>query len=428
MRRISGGRVAAEMERIMRQCEWSSFGARRAFLPAVVLGLVVTFGACSSSSKSSNASATTSPSPAAAPLKIGFILDKSGPNGPGQGDVASAVAQAWEKYTNAHGGVAGHPVDIEIKDTAGDPTNGQATAAAMVADKSIVAVLLVDASSESTYAKTLSDAGLPVVGGLGYHPDLWGVLPNVFGITTTYPTAVTMQAQAAKSVGATKVSSAICAEIDTCASAVPILQAAVEKAGMIYGGTVKVAANASDFTAECLQFVNNHTDFIQLSASAAVVIRVYNDCVQQGFDGFVGASGGSVVSTLYDAPNIRLAGAINGFPWWTDDPPVEQFRAVMAAGGVSEKTYGAPTGTATYASLELFKKTMGKAPLSASPTRADVLAAYRTIKDETLGGLLPMPLTFTSGKSPAQIPCFWLYTYENSKFAGTLKPTCEAPS
>ena len=417
--------MAPDIGGTMGRSERCGFGARRALFSAVLFSLVPALGACGSSSKSSNASATT---PAATPLKIGFILDKSGPNGPGQGDVASAVAQAWEKYTNSHGGVGGHPVNIDIKDDAGNPANGQATAAAMVADKSTVAVLLLDAASESTYAKTLSDAGLPVVGGLGYHPDLWGVLPNVFGITTTYPSVVNMQAQAAKDAGAKKVSSAICAEIDTCASAVPILQTAVKKAGLTYGGTVKIAASASDFTAECLQFVNDHTDFIQLSASASVGIRVYNDCVQQGFNGFLGASGGSVVSTLYGAPNIKLAGGINAFPWWTDDPPVKQFRAVMDAGGVTAKVYGAPTGTATYASLELFKKTMEKASLPASPTRADVLAAYRTISGETLDGLLPQPISFTSGKSPAQIPCFWLYTYENGKFAGTLKPTCEAAS
>ena len=97
---------------------------------------------------------------------------------------------------------------------------------------------------------------------------------------------------------------------------------------------------------------------------------------------------------------------------------------------MSEKDYGAPTATATYASLELFKKTMeaAKATLAASPTRQDVLAAYGAVKGETLGGLLPQPMTFTAGQPGPKVPCFWLYTFGNGKFTGDLTPTCETPS
>lgn len=408
----------------------------------VVAIATLSLAACSSSSKSDGDSASpttassngttppTQPPPTGTPLKLGFILDKSGPQGPGQGDIASAVANAWAEYTNGHGGVAGHPVEIDIKDTKGDPPTGQATAAAMAADKSTVATLLMDSAGESSYAKTLSDGGLPVVGGLGYYPTVWGALPNVFGITTTFPAVVNSQADAAKAVAAKKVSAAVCAEIDSCAASAAFLEPAVKKDGMQYGGTVKVAASAADFTAECLQFVNDNTDFIQFSAAASLGVRFYNDCVQQGFTGFLGASSGTVVSTLYSAPNIKLAGSINAFPWWTDDAPVKQFRAAMAAEGVAEKDYAAPTGTATYASLELFKKAMEnpKVTLSASPTRSDVLKAYGAVKNETLDGLLPQPTTFTAGKPSPQVPCFWLYTYQNGRFNGSLKPTCEAAS
>jgi branched-chain amino acid transport system substrate-binding protein len=410
-------------------------------------GLVVAFAlvtvaalaaaACGGGDDSSSATSTsaapaattqpTEPAPTGTPLKIGFILDKSGPQGAGQGDIGSAVATAWMKYTNSHGGVAGHPVTIAIKDTKGDPATGQSMAAAMAADKSTVATLIEDSSGESSFAKTLSDGGLPVVGGVGYYPTVWGALPNVFGIATTFPAVVDMQPLSAQKVGAKSVGAAVCAEVDSCSAAASIFESAAKKLNLKYTGTVKVSASASDFTAECLQFVNSNTDFIQFSAAASVGVRLFSDCQQQNFTGYLGASAGTVVSTLYDTKGIKLAGGLNAFPWWTNDAPVKQYRDVMAAGGVDEKVYGAPTGTGVYASLELFKKAMedAKASLPASPARADVVKAYGAVKGETLGGLLPQPMTFTAGKPGPQVPCFWLFTYTNGKFSGTLKPTCE---
>jgi branched-chain amino acid transport system substrate-binding protein len=176
--------------------------------------------------------------------------------------------------------------------------------------------------------------------------------------------------------------------------------------------------------------VNSDTDFIQFSASASVGVRLYDDCTQQGFTGDLGASAGTVNATLYDAEGIKLAGGLNAFPWWTDDAPVKQYRDVMEAGDVDEKVYGAPTGTAIYATLELFKKAIEAqaASLPDTLTREDVLTAYGAVQNETLDGLLPQPMTFTAGQPGPQVPCFWLYTYANGTFDGTLEPTCAEAS
>lgn len=371
------------------------------------------------------------PPPGGPPLKIAYLLDKSGSNGPGQGDVAAKVAQAWVAYLNTHGGLAGHPIELNVKDTGGDPATGQADATALVSDKTTIAVLLADSAGESSYAKTLSDGGLPVIGGMGYYPTVWGALPNVFGIATTFPSVVNMQAQAVTKVGGKSAGMAYCAEVDSCAAAAGLYKAAVQKIGISYTGEVKVSANAPDFTAECLQFVDKHTDVIQFSASAPVGVRMWQDCTQQGYTGWLGASAGTVSPELYNGDSqIKLTGALNAFPWWTDDAPVKEFRAVMAAEGVTDKEYGAPTGTGTYASLELFKKALErvKAKLSAAPTRQDVVAAYGAVKNETLGGLLPQPISFTAGKPAPPVSCFWLFSYENGKFDGTLTPKCDTAS
>jgi branched-chain amino acid transport system substrate-binding protein len=375
------------------------------------------------------ATPTTAAAPTGTPLKLVMLVDKSSPQSPGQGDMAPAVAGAWVKSVNGHGGVAGHPVQLDVKDTKGDPATGQALAGQLVGDASVLGVVLVDASGESSYAQTLSDGGLPVIGGAGYFPTVWSALPNVFGVTTTFPSVVNMQPVSAQKVGAQRVGTAVCAEVDSCAAASAIYKSAAQKLGLSFTSEVRIAASAASFTAECLQFISTDTQVIQFSASGPLGARLYDDCTQQGYHGYLAVAAGTVIPSLYAADsNIKLTGALNGFPWWVDAAPVKHFRDVMAAGGVDAAHYGAPTATATYASLELFKTAMegAAAKLPASPTRADVLAAYGAVKDETLGGLLPQPMTFTAGQPAPKVTCFWLFTYEKGTFAGDFAPTCDS--
>lgn len=362
------------------------------------------------------------------PLRLGMLVDESGPNSNGQLQTV-AVAEAWVAEVNANGGVAGHPVELVVKDTKGDAPTGSAAAQELIADESVIATLVVDASGEAAYGPSLSQGGLPVVGGVGYNPTFWGAVPNVWGIATSFPSVVNEQVIAAEAAGATTTAVAACAEVAACAAAAPIFEAATETLGLDYAGLVTIAFDAPDFTAECLQFVNDGVDFIQLSATAAVTQRLAADCTTQGYTGFFGASAGTVNPSLYGASDMRLTGGLNGFPWFVDAEPVEQFRAVMDEHGVSEEEYGMPTATATYASLELFKKVVeaNAETLGENPDRAGLIAAYGTVADETLDGLLPNPVTFTADQPGPPISCFWLYTFEGGEFAGDFEPTCPGP-
>lgn len=385
--------------------------------------------ATSTTSASTGSTAPTSAPPKGSALKIAFLVDKTSPGSSASQRDIPAVAQAWADYTNSHGGVAGHTVQIDVKDTKGDPPTGQSLAADTVADKSVVGVLLADAAGESTFGKTITDGKLAILGGVGYFPTVWAALPNAFGVATTFPTVVNMQVIAAQRVGAKSAGVAACAEIDSCAQAAPVFEGAAKRVNIKYTGLIKFAQSTTSFTAECLQYVNKQTDFIQLSGGGNGAVRLYHDCVQQGFSGYFGASAGSVIPDLYDADKkIKLAGGLNGFPWWVDAAPVKQFRDVMAAGKVGPDKYGNPGATATYASLELFRKALenDKAALPANPTRADVIKAYGKVKNETLGGLLAQPTTYTADKPAQQVKCFWYYSYQDGKFNGSFTPTCDS--
>jgi branched-chain amino acid transport system substrate-binding protein len=69
--------------------------------------------------------------------------------------------------------------------------------------------------------------------------------------------------------------------------------------------------------------------------------------------------------------------------------------------------------TVTWTTLELFRKALGNAPGAVTPT--SVMDAYYRLKGETLGGLLPQPLTLTRGKGAPLVSCFWLFTYQSGE-------------
>ena len=70
-----------------------------------------------SSTAASSATAAASAAPTGAPLVIGVISSDSGYGG-NNPDVPTTAA-AWETYVNAHGGIAGHPVQVIVEDEIG---------------------------------------------------------------------------------------------------------------------------------------------------------------------------------------------------------------------------------------------------------------------------------------------------------------------
>jgi branched-chain amino acid transport system substrate-binding protein len=359
------------------------------------------------------------------PIKIGLMVDMTGPGGAPYASAAK-VFQAWAAETNATGGIGGHPVQVVVNDTRGDSPTAAAAAEELIGDESIAAVVSASVNTDSAVGETLSRSGLPVVGGIGYNPRVWGALKNYFGVTTTFPHVVNMQIASAQRLGAKTLSVVACAEDPSCVAAIPVFEAAAKAAGTTYAGTVKIAASAPNYTAECLDLVRRKADFVQLSIGPSVGVRLVQDCQTQGYKGYFGSSAGGVTAELYDTKGIHLAGALNAFPWWVDDTPVKQYRDAMAARGVDAKDWANPNATAMWATGKLFARALSTAAGQPGDqvTRQTVLAAYGKVSGETVDGLLPEPMTFTADKPGPPVNCFWLYQYKDGAFTGDLKPTC----
>lgn len=403
---------------------WSFSGFRR-HKSAIGLISVGVFGvgvltACSSGGGDSAGEALDPNRPT---VKIGVLANISGPSNIAEVGGAD-VLQAWATDTNRNGGIAGRNIELEVIDTRADAPTLVAGTNDLIEDASVVAVVSFVNGIEGAVGAILSDSGLPVIGGLGYNPEVWSKLPGWFGLTTTTASIVDFQVQAAIEAGATRSVQASCAESSSCSASEPLYAKSAAASGLDFEGTVRVSANAPNYTAECLEFSARQADIIQLSMKPEVASRLSADCMTQGYGGYFGADAGAISPVLYNTEGIRLSGIINAFPWMLESEPVKEFRRVMEDNGVDANTYGQSTGTAAWATGELFAKVMGSTPEDGELTRASVLAGYGSIVDESLDGLLPTSLTFTAGQPAPLVECGWIYKYEDAEFTVSESATC----
>jgi branched-chain amino acid transport system substrate-binding protein len=244
--------------------------------------------------------------------------------------------------------------------------------------------------------------------------------PNTyFNTAPSNPGTAASSMLATSAVGLSKFSAAVCAEVPACAEAGGLYEVVAPAIGIEYVGLVTVGAADPSYTAPCLELVGNGADVINLGVAPQTGLAVVDECNLQGYTGAYAAANNSVTAAAFESlEGLRLIGGLNGFPWWADAPPAQQFRdAVEQYGdGVDARN---PSATTTWSALELFRKAMGEygPAADADVTPADVIGAYHQIADETLDGLLPSPVTYVADGFQPVIPCFWLFDMQDGEFA-----------
>jgi branched-chain amino acid transport system substrate-binding protein len=391
------------------------FGRKRPVV--VVLIIASALAACSSSSKSTSSgagsggalsSAATSITAKGSPIKVGIAAALTG-NNASLFAVGPEVAKAWSGCANAHSGIAGRPVQLVVRDTKSDPASAQAAAKQLVESDGVVAMIVLDEVGIVSIAPYLQTKRVALLG-VTYTVDVAGKLPNVFSVTTGIQGLAPGAVIAAKADNRHRFGSLVCAEAPACAQADALFKQLSPSVGLTYAGQATVAADAPNYTAECVELTGKGSDFLNLSLATAVAARVANDCIRQGYKGDFGAISATVIiKELAKVAGSGWAGPINAFPWWIDHPEVQQFRDAMKQYAPA-LDYRNPTSTAVWVSLEVFRKAL--ANTTGDVTSQSVITAYGNLKDETMGGLLPQPVSFTPDQPGPVLTCFWMYHYK----------------
>jgi branched-chain amino acid transport system substrate-binding protein len=348
---------------------------------------------------------------------IGSLDAESGPCQPTANTDVSSTLKDWVKYTNAHGGISGHPVKVDALDDACNPGTGLTNAHTLINDH-VLAILDNDVADAAWFPAVLA-AKIPIICGT----------QNANGFTcsstpTAFPSGGTVLPElygdfaAAKAAGAKSVAEVYCTESPQCKQSLPVYAGFTKALGLKNLTPLAASESAPSYTAQCVSMQQAGAQAVFPAGPPSV--KLAGDCAQQGFKPtYIEASGTWENSFLTDSNLQNAVGSVCEVPWTvTNTPATEAFRA--ATGNLISTSFSPYNVITAWSSAQLFAVAAAKLRSAASPT--GVLNALDSIKGETLGGFSP-PLTFTAGKAHT-VPYYYEMSIKGGKW---VSPNGGAP-
>jgi branched-chain amino acid transport system substrate-binding protein len=397
----------------------------RKFARGVVLpGLAIVTMTAVTSVTSASADAATKAH--GAPIVIGALGSFTGA---GSASTASGktMLQDWISYTNAHGGINGHPVKIFIMDDQNSPSVALANAKQLVDQDHVKAVLDISEDQESTWAPVVDAANVPVIGQA--ESIVYGSDPNFYSTGTTVVALTWGELKAASLKKVKKVAAFYCAEIASCSQAVPLINAVGKSVGIQLSYSAKVSSTAVSYAAQCLGAKSAGSDGATAVVAGVEGLNLAVDCATEGFKPTWVTTGGEMTTPWLKQSAVNGAiGNVQDVPWFDDSIPATK---VMQAAVkkyspslLSSSSFG-ENATQAWAAATVFGAVAKSADFGPNSSSAQLVQALHQVKDDTFGGITP-PLTFPAGKS-ATVPCSFVVGIKNGHWTEPigLKTVCE---
>jgi branched-chain amino acid transport system substrate-binding protein len=391
----------------------------RAIVVATSIGLIALgLAACGSSSSSSSSSSRASAASAKVPYVLGVAAATSGPIATSVGSIGPTV-QAWGKWTNAHGGVDGHPVKVVSINDAGDPAMGIAAVKKMVQQDHIIAMVPGD-GLESTEAAYLKSANIPVIGGTDA-ANTYLTESNWFSLGSGPLSNQYTALLADKTfLGVKKISVMYCSEVPACAQVADQIKGIQGKVGVKVVNTEAISSTATDYTAQCLAAKSAGAAAILASAGAQQEADIATSCARQDFNVPQEATDLDFSDTWLATPafNGSIA-SVPTFPWIDNSiPATKAFQAAITQYLPQAKAAPAwgPSYASAWTSGELFAAAAKAGAMGNSPSPAGIFRGLYALKNETLGGL-SAPINYVHGSDPnVKNKCAFVVEMKKSKF------------
>ena len=367
-----------------------------------------------------------------APIKIGEVCSCTGP-------LASSIIvgppayAAWADYTNAHGGIDGHKVQVIEVDDAYNPSTSLTEVQKLITEDHVVA--LVDSSDvDAAWSKYVDTTGVPVVGG-GSSGILDDQDPNWFAVGQTLDDYFINFIDAAKKVGAGTMGEFYCAEAATCQEGVAPFEATAKKVGENVGYVTQVSFSAPNYDAQCLAAKQAGVEALTVADAVSVVEAVANDCLKQGYTPWQIALDGAVAESFQTAPGLsnHFIGSEPDLPFFSTQTPAAKLMDTILKKYADKTTLESPNyneqATQMYLSGPLLATAVKDSGAGSSKTitSADIKKGLYSFHNETLGGMAP-PLNYKKGQ-PNPIDCWYWIRIQQGKFTTPygVKPVCVNP-
>jgi branched-chain amino acid transport system substrate-binding protein len=395
-------------ERLMKGAPmWS----RRRNVMASCLVVAIVFGITTTTSVMSGA-ATTAERATKSTIVLGNVGDYTGAYASATVPARQAL-MVWAKWTNAHGGLNGHPVKVISMDDAGDASQSLTDVKTLVEQDHVLAFvdneLPTTLAGDETY---LAQQEIPTIGGDLSSPE-WFSDPYLFPQGTSLLPSFTASLKEGAVHGLKKMGILYCAEDPECQELSQLLGKEATSYGVtaVYSGSYSLT-NPS-FTAQCLEAKKSGAQYLLLLGGYPSLKAAATNCSQQGYNPIWGSgSAGTQASMVSDSSFQDFIGIQGVFPWVDSYTKAQkEFHTAMKqdASGVQLSGYSA----LGWAGAEILTAVSGD--LTAKPTTSEILQGLSTIKNDTFGGLTP-PLTFNANAAPAAANCYYVLTIKKHHF------------
>ncbi|KQC38198.1 ABC transporter substrate-binding protein [Frankia sp. ACN1ag] len=390
---------------------------------AAFAALLLTVSACGGSSdggaKADAPPAAATAAPTGTPLKIGNVGLYSGAFGP-QNQRGLDALVAWSKWVNAHGGIAGHPVEVISRDDQGDPTKSIAAVHQLVEqDKVLALVGNFAGATDGSWRSYVEQHNIPVIGGITTTAQ-YGKSPMFFAATSNSLEYLTGEVYSVKLAGSPKFGTIVCAEQAACAEANGLISGISARLGISSAGVQTASASAPNYTSQCLSLRSAGVKAVITNVPAQVTARLIKDCSTQRYQPTYVFSGGVFQPNLIQ-PASEGAWLTSGAPlWFGDKPYLADFTAAL-----KQYTKNDPDGFASRGwQAGLFFAAAAK-NVSATPTSAEILDGLYALNGQSLGEWSP-PLTFAKGQPNKVGACNWYAKVVGGKLTTPKgdKPVC----
>ncbi len=414
----------------------------------IVASMAVVLAACSSSSKSSSTNTTasgtattaagsantggttgsaTGAGPTGTPIRIGYLEDETGGTA-GIQTVGTATAQAWVNWTNAHGGIDGHPFKLYTANTNSDPAQATQEVNTFINSDHIVALWQNATSTETSWNPIVYKAGIPVIGGSCYFPE-WTNQPNMYCTGTTIESGLYASEYVVKHAGYNKQALNQCNNVAACTSALPLAVLGAKSLGIDLF-TSKSSSTAVDDTPECLADKNFGAQTVELGGLN--VGPFVASCAAQNFKPvYVNEYDLFQLSEIASYPELEGAiGDDQGFPDFPSVSNVPQLSTYFQAmnkyasdymvGGSKYGQHYANFSALSWSGAYVTGEGIANAnvPANQPVTVADLERGLSMIpQGSTNGGYTP-PVYYGNGTTTVEkaVNCFWLTKIVNGQY------------
>jgi branched-chain amino acid transport system substrate-binding protein len=378
-------------------------------------------GSGASSGASSAASSADAPasnsSVSGDPIKVGTIITASGSYGDA---VWQQIGPIWQKWTNTHGGINGHPVQLYVYDDQSNPAQGLSEAKELVQQDHVIAFIGASALSTESWLGYLKQQNIPIIGGSS--AALPGVGSNVFAASLSVPAETTAQYALAKLAHHNNVANLYAATGADTAQYASAQTVAAKQAGANLVYIRGVTPTQPDFTAPCLGIKSSGAGIAEVGISPTVTQTIIETCLQQGYSGAFMTDAGLIgptwntITSLKSTP-IYVISAV--WPFFVDTTPAqkEYLQAIQTydPGMLTNPGYNAYVQV-FWVGFEMFKAAAEAGGIGPSSTPADVTNALYKIHGETLGGLTAA-MTYSSSDSTHPDNCYFAFELFDGKWS-----------